>query len=340
MLSLLLILPLLPYGLDAIAASNTAASVENPGTDLWRAVRQRDVELDSRTQVQGVDSAQFINVSGDEWRHYRMDQLIPISAWVLGGMVVAVLLFWFIRGQIPIAAGRSGESILRFTLSQRTVHWFVAITFVLLGLTGLVLLYGRFVLIPILGGDGFGATANLAKTIHDYVGPAFGLGLLAMIATFIKGNFPSLKTDLLWIIKGGGIIGNGHPSAGRYNAGEKIWFWIVVFGGLAVVASGLVLDFPVIAALVGESRENKEFFHVIHSISAVALLAAACGHIYMGTVAMEGAAETMRTGYADTNWAKEHHDLWYEEMMEEGASTSDKAEEVSSEAGLEEGRQA
>lgn len=340
-LSLLLILPLLPYGLDAVAASsNNAATVENPGTDLWRAVRQRDTALDSRTQVQGVDSGQFINVSGDQWRHYRMEQLIPIGAWVLGGMFIAVVLFRLVRGQIPIAAGRSGESILRFTLSQRTIHWFVAITFVLLALTGLVLLYGRFVLIPILGADGFGATASLSKTIHDYVGPAFGVGLLAMIVTFMKGNFPSLKTDLLWILKGGGIIGKGHPSAGRYNAGEKIWFWIVVAGGLTVVFSGLVLDFPAVAAVVGESREDKSFYHLIHSLAAVVLLAAAFGHIYMGTVAMEGAAETMRTGYADTNWAKEHHDLWYEEMMDEAAAGSEKADGRAPDAGLEEGRQA
>lgn len=315
-LSLLMILPLVPYGLDAMAASSgPAAKVESPGTDLWRAVRQRDTDLNSRTQVGGVDSAQFINVSGDAWRHFRMDQLIPISAWLLGGAFIGVVLFRLIRGEIPIAAGRSGKSILRFTLSQRTIHWFVAITFIVLALTGMVLLYGRFLLIPALGADGFGVTAFFAKRIHDFVGPAFGVGLVAMILFFIKGNFLSFKTDLMWIAKGGGIIGNGHPSAGFYNAGEKIWFWAVFFGGIAVVFSGLVLDFPYVAAAVGDTRENKELFHVIHSITAVVLLAMTMGHIYMGTVAMEGAAETMRTGYADTNWAKEHHDLWYEETV-------------------------
>lgn len=323
LLVLFLVLPLLPYGVEAFAApAETAGKVESPASDLWRAVRQRDGVASGRTQVKNVDSGTFINASGEDWRQYRMTELIPVSAWVLGGMFLAIAVFRLIRGEIPIESGRSGESILRFTLSQRTIHWFVAITFVLLMLTGLVLLYGRFVLIPVLGAGGFGATASLAKTVHDYVGPAFGFGLLAMIVAFIKGNFPSIKTDLMWVLKGGGMFGH-HASAERYNAGEKIWFWVVVIGGLAVVFSGLVLDFPAVAAVLGEGREDKAFFHFIHSIAAVALVAASFGHVYMGTIAMEGAMETMKTGYADTNWAKEHHDIWYEEMMEQGDDAAD-----------------
>lgn len=312
-----LLLPLVPYGLAAIADTGAPPKVENPGSDLWRAVRERGVVLDASTQIRGVDSNAFMNVGGEEWRQYRMQSLIPTSAWVIGGVLLAIVAFYLIRGRIPIAAGRSGDKIPRFTLNQRTIHWFVASTFVMLGLTGMILLYGRFVLIPLLGPDGFGATAFVAKRIHDFVGPAFGIGLVFMLIFFIKGNFPSLKTDLKWTLKGGGMFG-GHVSAGRYNAGEKLWFWLVVMGGAAVVFSGLVLDFPAIAALVGDTRDTKEWYHVIHSVAAVVLTAASFGHIYMGTLAMEGTLEIMTHGYADTNWAKEHHDLWYEEMKERG----------------------
>lgn len=309
-----LILPLFPYALDAYAGTQSIASVPSPGSDLWREVRQRDVVTNSRTQIRGMESGTFINVAGESWRQYRMEQLIPISAKVLIGVVVAILLFALIRRRIPISAGRSGKKVLRFTLNQRTVHWLTALSFVLLGLTGVVLLYGRFVLIPVLGADGFGATALVAKKVHDYVGPAFGIFMVLLLLLFIKGNFPSLKTDILWLLKGGGIFGK-HASAARYNAGEKLWYWAVFFGGLTAVFSGLVLDFPAIASMIGDTRETREFYHMIHSIAAVGLMAFSLGHIFMGTYAMEGTLEIMVTGYADENWAKEHHDLWYEEIQ-------------------------
>lgn len=336
-----LVLPLIPYGVDAWAANDTAgssakvASVPNPGIDLWNAVRGRGEQVPMTTQVTGIDSNTFMNIQGQAWREYRMNDLIPISAYLLGGVLLAIVLFRLIRGIIPIAAGRSGETMLRFTLSQRTIHWLVAITFIVLALTGLTLTYGRFVLIPLLGANGFGATAAFAKLVHDYVGPVFGVGLVIMLFAFIKGNFISFKTDLMWVLKGGGFFGK-HVKAGRYNFGEKAWFWLVMSVGGAVVFSGLVLDFPVVAALVGDSRTDKEFYHVIHSIAAVALFAASFGHIYMGTAAMEGTFEIMKTGYADTNWVKEHHSEWYAEMVEQGNITVEEKTapaRVASEAG-------
>ena len=306
--------------------NRTAANAQDPGLrsvppnvlikELWSQVQSGQSgqrEMAGRSQVEGVDTGVLINVQGEQWRNFRIRQLAPFVGYLLVGMIILIVLFRIIRGRIPIKAGRSGMKILRFTLSQRTIHWIVAITFLTLGLTGIILLFGRFTILPWLGAAAFGKLAFAAKRIHDFVGPVFGVALIIQFILFVRGNFPSLMADLKWIGKGGGLFA-GHASAGRYNAGEKLWFWIAMLGGLVVIASGLVLDFPIFAL----TRETMVFTHIIHSIAAAVILAVSLGHIYMGTIALEGTFEIMKTGYCDTNWAKEHHDLWYEEMQTEG----------------------
>jgi formate dehydrogenase subunit gamma len=241
-----------------------------------------------------------------------MEELIPNAAKLLGLVALAIIVFRLVRGKIPIKAGRSDRKIKRFTTFQRYVHWTTAILFVALAITGIVLLFGRYIIIPVFGDSAGGTLMLVMKRIHDFSGPAFAIALVVLAITFIKGNFPHIS-DLKWVFKGGGLFG-GHAPAGRYNAGEKGWYWTAVVLGGAVVVSGLVLNFPNFE----QSRETMSFYHWIHSISTVVIMAISMGHIYMGTVAMEGAFEAMQTGYCDANWAKEHHDLWYEEMLEKG----------------------
>lgn len=314
-LCLLITLPLLPYGVYAYTQDTSSHTSTVLATDLWRAVRQRDGStLPSYTQMKQKDAATLINTGGQEWRHFRMQQLIPISAWVLGLLAFIILLYHFVRGKMTVSGGASNQQILRFSRLQRVVHWTTAITFLCLGFTGITLLYGRFVLIPLLGPEGFGITANLAKIIHDYVGPVFGVSLFIMLITFLPGNLPNLKVDLKWLLKGGGLFGGSHPSAGRYNAGEKLWFWLAILGGGLAVFSGIMMAFP----FFSQVREDLTLYHMIHGISTLLLFAASFGHIYMGTLAMDGTIDIMKSGYCDANWAKEHHDIWYDEQLEKG----------------------
>ncbi|MCF6191079.1 MAG: formate dehydrogenase subunit gamma [Cocleimonas sp.] len=305
---------------DKLGNSNNTVTqqlgVKSPATDLWRAVRQREFKgsagLSSSSQVKSMGSTEFINIKGQEWRNFRMGQLVPYAAYLLGGVLLVLALFRLIRGKIKIKAGRSGKKILRFSPFQRFVHWSTAILFVILGVTGLLLTFGKSGLIPIIGGKAFGAMAGVGKVIHDYLGPVFGIMLLIMLFTFIKGNFGNW-TDVKWFFKGGGMFG-GHASAGRYNGGEKAWFWVAILAGAVVVVSGIVLDFP----YFNQTRDDLQLSHLVHAIGSVGILAASFGHIFMGTVAMEGAYESMRTGYCDENWAKEHHDLWYDDLQAQG----------------------
>jgi formate dehydrogenase subunit gamma len=282
----------------------------NPGADLWREVRQRDGEVRGTSQVKSTDADVLINTSGQKWREYRMQELIPKAGAAILIVLAVIAVFRLIRGRIRISGGRSGIKILRFTTNQRLAHWTTAILFVLLGLTGLTLLLGRKLLIPLFGAEGFSTIAVVAKFLHDYLGPVFVFALTWLFVLYVRDNIPSPKIDLKWLASGGGMFGK-HAHAGRYNAGEKGWFWLASIGGLVVIISGLMLDFPIF----GQSRATMEFYHFMHSVAAVVLIVVSFGHIYMGTAAIEGTFEVMQTGYCDANWAKDHHDLWYQKVV-------------------------
>lgn len=313
--SLVLSLFMLLSGPNALAQSDAESGrvgVDNPGADLWRAVRQRNSEIAGSTQMKTPDAGVLINVSGQRWQQFRMEEFIPFSMRLLGGVLVLLIIFRLVRGKMKISGGLSGIKIPRFSSFQRFVHWSVATLFVVLTVTGLLLTFGRDGLIPIIGNEIFGSIAFVAKRIHDFVGPVFAIALFLMFFAFIKGNFMKW-VDIKWLLKGGGMLG-GHVNAGRYNAGEKIWYWIAILVGGVVVGSGLILDFPIF----GKGREFMELSHVVHAIASIVIVAVSFGHIYLGTVGVEGALESMKTGSCDANWAKEHHDIWYEEMEKDG----------------------
>jgi formate dehydrogenase subunit gamma len=319
MLSLVLLLPLVPYSLAYLGE----IQVPNPGADLWRDVRQRgDDPAQGVTQVKGVDAGVLINQYGEEWRLYRSEKLVPLGGYLMGGVLAAIALFFLIRGRIRIPGGRSGRRVPRFTEYDRLLHWTTAFLFILLGITGLILLYGRFVLIPLLGPEGFAITASASKEAHNLFGPAFAVVIVLLFFRFVSSNVPKW-VDVKWILKGGGILG-GHASAGFLNGGEKIWFWVVILLGTAISVSGLILDFP----NFGQSRVWMGGSLAVHGTAAVILIAGLFGHIYIGTLGMEGSLEGMTTGSVDENWAEAHHDLWMEERRAKGAEPVSPAEPV------------
>ena len=330
MLSLLFVVavPLVPYAFDALAVDVTqkkaddVVALQSPAIDLWNNVRQRNGVIEGSSQVKSVDSGILINKTGEDWRRFRLEKLVPYGAYLMGGILAAIVLFYLVKGKTRIPGGLSGKRIPRFTLNQRTAHWFTAGIFWLLGITGLILLYGKFVLIPLLGAEGFSVTAAACKEMHNLFGPLFLLAVLAMLVLFIKDNFFNLG-DLKWFAKGGGMFG-GHVSAGRFNAGEKTWFWLVMIFGISLGISGLILEF----AVFGQGREVMALAHVFHGISALVLISVSFGHIFLGTVGVEGTLESMTTGSVDAAWAKAHHDQWYEEMTAESSEIESGDESV------------
>lgn len=246
---------------------------------------------------------------GRDWREFNRETLPRVGALAVLGMLAALVLFYFVRGRIRIEAGPSMQRILRFGGLDRFTHWLTATSFILLALTGANVTFGRALLLPVLGPDGFSAWSQFAKYIHNYGGFAFMIGLALTFLIWIKDNIPS-GTDVAWFAAGGGLVGKGHPPAKRFNGGQKIVFWSVVVGGFFLSLSGWHLLFP-----NNEALAEIQWHSTIHGTVAFVMIALMLAHAYIGSVGMEGAFEAMGSGEVDLNWAKEHHSLWVAEEM-------------------------
>jgi formate dehydrogenase subunit gamma len=209
---------------------------------------------------------------------------------------------------VRIEGGRSGRVVVRFNGFERFVHWMTATCFVILAISGLNVTFGRSLLLPLMSPEAFTAWSEWAKYAHNYLSFPFSLGVILIFLMWIAGNIPS-RTDVEWLKRGGGIVGRDHPPANRFNAGQKMIYWIVVLGGTAVAVSGYVLMFPFYGTTI-HTMQNAE---IVHGIIAALFVAAMLGHIYIGTIGMEGAFEAMGRGTVDLNWAKQHHRLWLEQ---------------------------
>ena len=246
--------------------------------------------------------------AGRDWRHFHEVTLRWIGGVVIIGILAVLIVFYLWRGMVKIESGRSGRTIVRFNAFERFVHWMTATCFIILALSGLNITFGRPLLLPLIGPESFTAWSQWAKYAHNYLSFPFTLGVFLIFFMWIAGNIPN-RVDVEWLKRGGGIVGHDHPPAYRFNAGQKMIYWIVVLGGAAVAVSGYVLMFP----FYGTDIASMQAAQIAHAIVAVLFIAAMIGHIYIGTIGMEGAFEAMGTGTVDLNWAKEHHNLWLEE---------------------------
>jgi formate dehydrogenase subunit gamma len=283
----------------------------SPGSDLWREVRQRDLPISGITQVQGVESGVLINADGDRWARFRIENPVRYAPIVLLVVVAILVLFYALRGKVGIEGGLSGRMVKRFTDYERVVHWTLALLFLFLALTGLILLLGRTLLIPLFGHQVFSLLASASKESHNLVGPIFLVSLIMMVVSFARRNIYE-KGDLTWLLKGGGFIGKSHVSGGFFNMGEKSWYWMVILIGLAISISGLILVSP----NFGQGRVIMAISHVVHVLGAVILIAVSLGHMYMGSIGTEGSIEAMKSGYVDINWVEAHHDRWAQQVKE------------------------
>jgi formate dehydrogenase subunit gamma len=264
-------------------------------------------QLDPRARV-------LIQPAGRTWDYFHQVVLKWIGGIAILGTLAVLATAYFVLGRIRISAGRSGRKILRFKPFERAAHWLTAVSFVVLGITGLNITFGKALLLPLIGPDAFSTFSQYAKYTHNFVSFAFVLGLALIVAIFINDNIPD-KTDLEWFKQGGGFVKSKHASAGRFNAGEKLVFWGALSAGVLVTVSGCLLLFPFYVTDIF----GMQIAQGVHAIFAMLFIAMILGHIYIGTLGMEGAFEAMWTGEVDYNWAKEHHDLW----LEEGAAERD-----------------
>lgn len=294
------------------AAQASRADVQ-PGNNapFWRDVRSGDIDPYQTTQVRGPETRVLIQSEGELWRRVRNGPITVYGGWLIVIAFLALGLFYWWKGTVRLHDPRTGRMVLRFTAWERIVHWTTAISFVILALSGIIMLFGRYVVLPLFGYTIFSALAIVGKNLHNFVGPLFVVCTLLMLVTFMRDNVPRAY-DWVWVRKFGGLVSGEHVPAGRFNAGEKAWFWFgVLLLGIAVSISGLVLDFPNFR----QTRETMQIANIVHATAAVIYMAISLGHIYLGTIGMEGAYDAMRHGTVDETWAKEHHEIWYREVV-------------------------
>ncbi len=263
-----------------------------------------------RTTIPDGKAGYLINDQNKSWAVLQGQTLHTISIWAVIGMVAILALFYLVRGKIRVDSGLSGHKILRFNGVERFAHWTLATTFIILALTGLNLIIGKSVILPLFGEATFGTLSTWGKIAHNYLAWPFMVALVLIVLLWIVHNVPN-KLDMEWIKQGGGLFKKGvHPPARKFNAGQKLIFWSVVIGGAALSYTGIMLLFP------GEAgtAADWQFYQTIHALVAAALSAIVIAHIYIGSVGMEGAFDAMGSGEVDENWAKEHHSLWVEEV--------------------------
>ncbi len=289
----------------ALPAGSTAA----PGWNV--PPKWADVELKPQyASVPGREMNVLIEDKGQWWREIRNGPVTFYGGILLVIAPAVLLVFFFIKGPIKLQHPASGKLIERFNSAERMVHWTMAISFVALALSGIVLLFGKHILMPLFGATGFSWLAQIMKGIHDFVGPLFMFSIVAFFVLFVKDNYMKAM-DFTWLSKFGGMLSGKHVPSGRFNGGEKIWFWLsIVVMGVLISASGLILLFP----NWDSTRELMAEANLVHGIIAIVFMAASCAHIYMGTIGVEGAYKGMREGYVDETWAKEHHEIWHDEV--------------------------
>lgn len=333
---------------DAAAATTdqlgTLGGASDP--DLWRALRYNSADI--TTQTRGPAVTTLMQDGGMSWLLFREGPLLKIGGYLLGGTLLALALFYLIRGRIRIHGEKTGRTITRFKAFERFGHWLLASSFIVLGLTGLISLFGRKVLIPAFGPEAFSMLALGSKWVHNNISWAFMIALVIIFVVWVVHNLPD-RTDLRWLAKAGGLFGGEHPPAKKFNAGQKLIFWSVILLGGSISLSGLSLLFPFEFNLFGHTfstlnswgapgwfgasdlpyplspQEEMQFAQLWHALISLVLTAIIFAHIYLGSVGMEGAFDAMGKGEVEEQWAREHHSLWVEEVLNDKTAPTKEA---------------
>jgi formate dehydrogenase subunit gamma len=297
-------------------------AVTQPGNNapVWRNVqsgapnytsipgRETDVLIQPPARFPGQDR---VTTAGEAWRQFRNGPVTFIGGWGLVIVIALILGLYAWKGPVKLSERPTGRPLRRFSAFEMTVHWSAAISFCILGLSGLIMLFGKHLLLPVIGYTLFAWLTSLGKNLHNFIAPLFLVSAAVMVVMWLRDNL-FRAYDWKWFGRAWAFFArNEHIPSGRFNAGEKTWFW----GGVLLLSimvgwSGLVLLFP----NFDQTRAVMQDAWIWHVSAALIYIAISLGHIYMGTIGVEGAYGNMRHGYTDETWAKEHHQYWYEDV--------------------------
>jgi len=198
--------------------------------------------------------------------------------------------------------------IQRYTARERSNHWVVAIAFVLAALSGLALFHPAFFFLTNLFGGG-----TWTRILHPFIGVLMTLFFIAMAVRFWRFN-RFIPADRQWMKRIKDVMCNrdqGLPELGKYNAGQKYLFWMMVVSIPLLLLSGIVIWQPWFAPYfpIGLLRLAV----VIHALAAWVMILGIIVHIY-AAIWVKGTIRAMTRGTVSEAWAKHHHRAWYREM--------------------------
>ena len=298
----------IPNGTQAQAQPANSAPASGP---IWESANSDPLNYVS---IPDKQAGVLIQRSGQQWRLIRNGVITVYGAWLLALAFFGIVAMFTIKGSVKLHEPMSGVMIKRFSGFDRFTHWVMAFSFIALAFTGLMILYGKYFAMPLMGGVAYGTFLMVCKNIHNFTGPLFTLSIVVFFLLFVRKNIFG-EGDMAWLMSFGGIFSAKHVPAGFFNFGEKFWFWFgMTFLGLAISASGFVLDMIVPFMDIQYWRGTMQLANIVHSSAALLMTAMAMGHIYIGTIGMEGSIDGMKTGYVDATWAKEHHEIWYNKV--------------------------
>ncbi len=212
----------------------------------------------------------------------------------------------------PVGPGRR---ILRYTVRERIVHWVAGFTFVYLLLTGLAFYSPYLFWLSALVGGG-----PTARAWHPIMGVLFTVAVLWMYKLW-SGDMRRTEADRAWSQQLGKYIRNEDetlPPIGRFNAGQKQLFWLMLYGGILLFLSGLVLWFP--ESIPWNLRAVKFLAVLVHVIVALLTIGGFIVHVYMGTAVVREGFNSIIQGEVSESWARTHHRLWFNQVTGDAAT--------------------
>lgn len=238
------------------------------------------------------------------------------------GLFLAVVLgvafgFWMHYLAIgPKSFGHhsGARKIAFFTLFNRVVHWLAALSFVLLVPTGLIMIFGTF-----FGGGVFVRGCRIAHSIGCVI---FIVAIIPMLAMWIKDMFFRLA-DIKWLVIMGGYLSkeNKPVPAYKFNAGQKMWFWVATLGGFVMIASGGILyfnnvDLGKIASFFGLYQISLlRLAALVHNFLGLVVVGFFIVHLYMSLFAIKGSLNSMLDGNKEEEEVQILHSLYYQEKI-------------------------
>jgi formate dehydrogenase subunit gamma len=198
-----------------------------------------------------------------------------------------------------------GRRIVRYAFRERLVHGLAAVSYVYLLLTGLAFWTPHLFWIAVVLGGGY-----FSRMLHPWVGLVFTIAVVLMWVVW-RRDMKVAPEDRAWRAAMAHYVRNEDaqvPAAGRFNYGQKMLFWVMALGGVALLASGLVLWF--VDSVPWQLRSVRFAATLLHAVAALATIGGFIVHLYMGLFVVPGGGTAILHGEVSEEWARAHHPLW------------------------------